>query len=181
MPHLAYYGSEVSTSSPVLVVTTMALSAIPLSYLLVTLSTATILSAEDQLPVSATSLPNTYGYLAIRPSMAVTKHAAFTTGPWNVGTTTETVDASGDMATALNFLTPHTEAKIKDVTTEPLSTTFTSVPRIKALPNRTATPLQLVCPNSNPHHFMTTSWLILTEEDIMYRLYRIEQRGHVSK
>lgn len=85
------------------------------------------------------------------------------------------------MATALNFLTPHTEAKIKDVTTEPLSTTFTSVPRIKALPNRTATPLQLVCPNSNPHHFMTTSWLILTEDNITYRLYRIEQRGHVSK
>ena len=164
-----------------LVVTTMALSAIPLSYLLVTLSTATILSAEGQLPVSTTSLPETYGYLTIRPSMTVTTHAAFTTGPWNAGTTTETVNASGDMATALNFVTPDTATKINDVTSEPPSTTFTSASRFKALPNPTAAPLQIVCPNSNPQHFLATSWLILTDEDIMYRLYRISQQGDVTK
>jgi hypothetical protein len=134
----------------------MAFSAIPLRCLLVTLSTATILFAEGQVPVS-------------------------TIEPGNRGTTTEAVGASGNIATALNDVTPPTAAQSDDVTTEPPSTTFTSALRFKSLPNPTATPLQLVCPNSNPHHFLETSWLILTAEDIMYRLYRISQQGDVSK
>lgn len=132
----------------------MAFSAIPLSYLLVTLSTATILFAQGQLPVS-------------------------TTGPGNHGTTTETADASEDIDTALNAVTPRTAAQSDDVTTGPPSTTFTSSLRFKSLPSPTATPLQLVCPNSNHTHFLETSWLILTAEDIGYRLYHIKQQGDV--
>ena len=64
----------------------MAFSAIPLRCVLVALSTATILFAEGQLPVS-------------------------TIEPGNHGTTTESVDASGNIATALNDVTPPTAAQ----------------------------------------------------------------------
>lgn len=138
----------------------MDFSTTPLSYLLLTLSAVTLLSAEGQFPNSATPAPDAYVYVTIRPRSTATPDACTIPGPEDVVTTALSVD----------------------VTTEPPSTTSTpatAAPVITELPFPIATPLKLVCPNATSDRFTSTLWYL--SKPYIIKVYRIDAQGVVTR